>query len=181
MPTPSYTTVCQELHATRQHLYDMIRPLSQDELLWVPPRPDGVCVSYHFGHMALGEDRIIAKATQRPLLATPGLCEAFGAHNANNSAARFPSGATIIDYMQRLRESTIGLLALSFRAIRSDEQAVETAEPFRQIINHDYSHTKYIRRICREMGKSEVEVPLSELVAVNESAIAGPQYHIPHW
>ena len=181
MPTPTYTIVCQELYAARQHLYDMVRPLSQDELLWVPPRPDGVCVSYHFGHMALQEDTMIAATTGKPRLATPELDDAFGARNANNGGARFPSGAVIIDYMQRVRQLTIGLLALRFRAIRSEAQAVETAELFRQIVNHDYSHTKYIRRICREMGKPEVEAPSATLVVADEQAIAGPQYHIPGW
>ncbi len=181
MPTPTYSIVCHELHAARQHLYDLVRPLSQDELWWLPPRPDGVCVSYHFGHIVLVEDEQIAPATEKPPLAPAEFPDLFGAHNANNRNVRFPSGAEIIAYMQTVRERTLLVLALRFRAIHSHDEAVAVSELFRGLINHEYSHTKYIRRICAEMHQPPVEAPASELMVADESAVAPPQYRIKHW
>jgi hypothetical protein len=181
MDGPTYSIACGELHAARQHLYDMLRPLSQSELLWVPRRPDGVCVSYHFGHIALVEDEMISHSLSEPLIAPADLRDAFGPHNANNGHAQFPSGDTILEFMQRVRERTLGLAAARFRNIRDAAQAVEAAELFRRIVNHEYMHTKYIRRICREMGKPDVEAPPSERVVVDEQAPAGPQYRLEGW
>ena len=178
---PSYGSVAHELHIARQHLYDLVSPLSQDELRWIPPRPDGVCVSYHFGHIALVEDLQIATASDQQPLAPSTFRDLFGPHNANNGQAAFPSGAEIIGYMQRVRERTLAQLALGFRAIRDTAGAVEAAEPFRGLINHEYSHTKYIRRICAEMNHPPVDAPASTLIVVDESAIAAPQYRIDHW
>jgi hypothetical protein len=179
--TPTYGIICQELHAARGHLYAMIEGLSQDELLWIPPRPDGISISYHFGHIALVEDLEIAPLIEKPVLARPDVREVFGVQNANNPAARFPPGAAILDYMQGVRERTLGIVALRFRAIRNLEAAVDAAEPFRRTINHEYSHTKYIRRIRAEMGKPPVDPPQSERIEADPDAIAPPQYSLPSW
>ncbi|MBI3784564.1 MAG: DinB family protein [Deltaproteobacteria bacterium] len=181
MDVLNHGIVCGELHAARQHLYDMVRHLSQGELLWVPRRRDGVSVSYHFGHIALVEDELVSQSTPDVLIASADLRQSFGAHNANNGAARLPSGDVIIDYMQRVRERTLGFVAVRFRAIRDAPQAVDAAELFRRIVNHEYMHTKYIRRICRELGKPEVEAPPSQLVIADADALAGPQYRLEGW
>jgi len=159
----------------------MIESLSQAELLWLPPRPDGISISYHFGHIALVEDMEAANAASQLLLATPALQDGFGVHNVNNRDARLPSGAAILEYAQAVRTRTLGLAGLRFRAIRSPEAAMEAAEVFRRMINHEYSHTKYIRRICAEMGKPPVGPPQSERVQANDQATAPPQYVIHHW
>ena len=49
------------------------------------------------------------------------------------------------------------------------------------VINHEYSHTKYMRRIRAEMRKPPVDPPTSTLVRADENAIASPQYGISHW
>jgi len=179
--TPTYGVVCSELHAARQHLYDMVRPLSQAELQWLPPRPDGISISYHFGHIALVEDVEIGRVAEQPVLAPAGIRDAFGVHNVDNRDARFPSGAEIIDYMQSVRARTLQELAMAFRSVADDAAARIAAEPFRRIINHEYSHTKYIRRIRAEMGQAPVGPPTSELVQADEQAIAPPQYSIQRW
>lgn len=181
MGVPTYSIVCRELHAARGHLYAMIESLSQEELLWLPPRPDGIAISYHFGHIALVEDLHVAEDIATPLLATEEFQGAFGVRNVNNRAARFPPAATIIDYMQAVRTRTLEVAALRFRAIRNPQAAHDAAELFRRIINHEYSHTKYIRRICAEMGKPPVNPPASELVEADTQAVAPPQYSIQHW
>jgi hypothetical protein len=181
MGVPSYSVVCHELHAARQHLYDMVRELSQDELLWLPPRPDGICISYHFGHIALVEDTQVAERTDGRLIAASEFREAFGAHNADRREAHFPAASSILDYMQRVRTRTLEAVALSFRKTPNENAVIAAAEPFRRIINHEYSHTKYIRRICGEMGKPPVAPPASELVCADDNAIAPPQYGIPRW
>lgn len=181
MGVPTYSIVCRELHAARGHLYSMVESLSPEELLWLPPRPDGISISYHFGHIALVEDMQVAEAIGEPLLATKEFQEAFGVHNVDNRNAPFPAGAAIIDYMQAVRTRTAGVVALRFRAIRDAAAAHNAAELFRRVINHEYSHTKYIRRICAEMGKPPVDPPASELVEADDQAIAPPQYSIAHW
>jgi DinB superfamily len=181
MATPTYSLVCHELHAARGHLYAIVESLSQDELLWLPPRPDGIAISYHFGHIALVEDHTLAEETGQVLLATLEWQHTFGVRNVNNRTAVFPSGAEIIDYIQRVRARTVEVLAQRFRKILSPNEAVTAAEVFRRVINHEYSHTKYIRRIRSEMNKSAVEAPASELIQADENAVAAPQYILEHW
>jgi hypothetical protein len=181
MSVPTYSSVCRELHAARGHLYAMLETLSPEELLWLPPRPDGISISYHFGHIALVEDMHVAEATGKPLLTAEEFRDAFGVRNVNNRAAQFPPAAAIIDYMQAVRTQTLELAALRFRAIRDAPAAHDAAELFRRIINHEYSHTKYIRRIRAEMGKAPVDPPASDLVQADAHAIAPPQYALLHW
>ena len=79
-----------------------------------------------------------------------------------------------------VRSRAVELLHKRFSDLRSGD-ANEAADLFRGIINHEYSHTKYIRRIRAEMGKPPVELAHSPLVRVDARAIAAPQYSIPHW
>ena len=181
METPTRSIVSHELHVARAHSRVMLDDLSQAELLWLPPRRDGICMSYHFGHIALVEDRHVAEATEKPVLASPEFQNAFGVHNVNNREARFPLRAEMFDYTQAVRARMLELLALRFQGIRAADDAIAAAELFRGLINHEYSHTKYICRIRAEMGKPPVDPPGSALVRADEDAIAPPQYNIPHW
>ena len=181
MGTPTRSIVSQELQAARAHCRVMLDDLSQAELLWVPQRRDGVSVLYHGGHIVLVEDTHVAEATEKPVLASPEFQDAFGVHNVNNREARLPVCAEVFNYMEAVRARTLELLALRFQGIRDADDTIATAELFRGLINHEYSHTKYIRRIRSEMGKPPVDPPLSALVRSDEHAIAPPQYQIHHW
>jgi len=180
MTGPAQSVVERELNAARAHLLSLVGDLSDAELLWLPPRPDGISISYHFGHIGLVEDVHVAEATEQALVASDQFRDAFGVHNVNNRDARFPAGGQIRNYLGAVRSRAMELLQKQFRNLRGGD-ASGAADLFRGIINHEYSHTKYIRRIRAEMGKSPVELVHSPLVRVDERAIAAPQYSIPHW
>lgn len=181
MASPDYSIVCRELHTARGHLYAMVECLSLDELRWLPPRPDGVSVGYHFGHIAVVEDQSVSEAVGQARLSSIELQEACAATNANNRDARIPAGDVILETIQAVRARTIEVLALFFRGIRDERSAVNAAELFRRVINHEYSHTKYIRRICAEMGKPPVDPPASDVIHADTTAVAAPQYSIRNW
>ena len=178
---PMTDVVSGELSAARAHLQAMVEDLSQDELLWLPPRPDGICISYHAGHIGLVEDLHIAGASQESAVTSAELRAAFGVHNINNRAARFPRWEEILEYLFTVRGRTLALLPLRFQGVRNRTDEIAAAELFRGVIDHEYSHTKYIRRIRAEMGKPSVGPPASELVRADERAVASPQYRLPRW
>ena len=179
MAGPAKSIVERELNAVRRHLLSLVSDLSDAELIWLPPRPDGIAISYHFGHIGLVEDVHVAEATGTSPVASDRFRDAFGVHNVNNRDARFPAGGEIRSYLGDVRSRTSELLEKRYRDLRTEVST--SADLFRGIINHEYSHTKYIRRIRAEMGKAPVEVTLSALIRVDEHAIAAPQYSIPHW
>lgn len=181
MRGPTRSGVARELRAARAHCRSLVDDLSEEELLWLPPRPDGISTCYHLGHIVLVEDTHIAQATGRPLLASREFQEAFGVNNVDNPDACLPPCGEILTCMKAVRARTMECLALRFKSVRDVNDAVAAAEVFRDVINHEYSHTKYMRRIRAEMGKSPVEPPASRLVRADENAIAPPQYSISHW
>jgi hypothetical protein len=181
MDTPALSGVARELEAARMHCRSMVDDLSQEELLWLPPRPDGISTCYHLGHIVFVEDTHIAQATQRSLLAPSAFQEAFGVNNVDNRDARFPPREQVLECMAAVRARTFAYLAARFATVRNAHGALAAAEVFRGIINHEYSHTKYMRRVRAEMGKPPVDPPSSALVRADENAIAPPQYSLSHW
>lgn len=181
MATPTLSDVARELEAARAHCRNMVDDLSQEELLWLPPRPDGISTCYHLGHIVFVEDTHIAQATERPLLASPEFQKAFGVNNVNNRDARFPPREQVFACMEGVRARALECLAARFEHVQDPNGALAAAEVFRGVINHEYSHTKYMRRIRAEMGKPPVDPPASMLVRADENAIASPQYSISHW
>ena len=173
--------VHQELRAVRDHLMGMVEPLTQEELWWVPPRPDGTAISYHFGHIGLVEDLRVSQAEKEQLLGPEAYRNLFGVGNNSNPKAVFPGREEIFTYLAQARARTLALLdTLKLDTLPSPERLAE-ADLFRRIINHEYSHTKYIRRLLGEMGKStDFSLP-STRVQVKPQAVAAPQYFIPHW
>lgn len=159
----------------------MVDDLSPEELLWLPLRPDGISTCYHLGHIIFVEDTHVAQATQCALLTPPEFQDAFGVNNVNNRDACFPPRDLVLECMAAVRARTLACLAARFENVRDGHGAVAAAEVFRDVINHEYSHTKYMRRIRAEMGRSPVDPPVSALVRADDNAIAPPQYSISHW
>lgn len=181
MSTSLAAFVRQELQAVRDHLMAMIAPLTQDELWRVPPRPDATAISYHAGHTGMVEDMRISQTLKERMLGPESYRTLFGVANNSNSKAVFPGREEIFAYLTQVRARTLTLLeALQLDTLSPHKRRAE-ADLFREIINHEYSHTKYIRRLLGELGKStDFPVP-SLLVEVNHHAIAAPQYFIPRW
>ncbi len=173
--------VHQELQAVRDHLMTMVEPLTQEEFWWVPPRPDGTAISYHFGHIGLVEDLRVSQARGEQMLGPEAYRNLFGTANNSNPQAGFPRKEEIFTYLVQARTRTLTLLdTLQLDTLSAHERPAE-AELFRRIINHEYSHTKYIRRLLGEMGKStDFSLP-STRVQIKPQAVAAPQYFIPHW
>ena len=181
MSTSPAAFVRQELQAVRDHLMAMIASLSQDELWRVPPRPDATAISYHVGHIGMVEDMRISQVLKERMLRPESYRHLFGVANNSNLKAVFPGREEIFAYLTQVRARTLTLLeALQLDTLSPHKRRAE-ANLFREIINHGYSHTKYIRRLLGELGKStDFPVP-SPLVEVNHHAIAAPQYFIPRW
>jgi hypothetical protein len=173
--------VHQELKAARDHLTAMVESLTEKELWWVPPRPDGTAISYHLGHIGLVEDMRVSQAQGKQLLGPETYRNLFGVANNSNPKAVFPGREDLFTYLAQARARTLALLdTLQLDTLPAQNRPAE-ADFFRGIINHEYSHTKYIRRLLGEMGKS-TNFPLpSSRVEMNPQAIAAPQYFIPHW
>jgi hypothetical protein len=173
--------VRQELQAVRDHLMTMIVPLTQEELWQVPPRRDATAISYHAGHIGMVEDMRISQALEERMLGSDSYRALFGVANNSNPKAVFPGREEIFSYLTQVRARTLALLdALQLDTLPPQKRLAE-ADLFREIINHEYSHTKYMRRLLGELGKStDFPVP-SFLVEVNHHAIATPQYFIPQW
>ena len=181
MNTSLASLVHQELKAVRDHLMAMIEPLTQEELWQVPPRPDATAISYHAGHIGMVEDLRISQARGERMLGPEAYRHLFGVANNSNPKAVFPGREEIFAYLAQVRERTLALLdRLQLDTLPAQKRLAE-AEPFREIINHEYSHTKYIRRLLGELGKSTDFPRPSPLVEVNHRAIAAPQYFIPRW
>ena len=173
--------VRQELKAVRDHLMAMIAPLTQEELWRVPPRRDATAISYHVGHIGLVEDMQISQALKERMLGPEAYRQLFGVANNSNLKAVFPQREEIFPYLAQVRARTLALLdALQLDTLPPQNRLAE-ADLFRQLINHEYSHTKYIRRLLGELGKSTDFPSPSSLVEVNHQAIAAPQYFIPRW
>ena len=181
MKTSLVSIVHQELKAARDHLMAMVGSLIQEELWWVPPRPDGTAISYHMGHIGLVEDMRISQACRERMLGPEAYHGLFGVANNSNPKAVFPGREELFAYLAQVRAKTLTLLdTLQLHTLPSHERLIK-ADLFREIINHEYSHTKYIRRLLGEMGKSP-DFPLpSTLIEVNHRAVAAPQYFIPRW
>ncbi len=173
--------VRQELQAVRDHLMAMIAPLSQDELWRVPPRPDATALNYHARHIGMVEDMRISQVLKERMLGPESHRTLFGVANNSNPKAVFPGREEIFAYLTQVRARTLTVLeALQLDTLSPHKRRAE-ADLFREIINHEYSHTKYIRRLLGELGKStDFPVP-SPLLKVNHHAIAAPQYFIPRW
>jgi hypothetical protein len=181
MNTSLAAVVHQELTAVRAHLLAMIESLTQEELWQVPPRPDATAISYHAGHIGLVEDLQVSRAVKAPMLGPEAYRSLFGVANNSNPQAVFPDREEIFSYLARVRRRTLAVLdALQLDALPWQER-VAGAELFRGIINHEYSHTKYIRRLLGEIGKSSDFPRPSQLVEVDDQAIAAPQYFISRW
>ena len=171
----------QELKAVRDHLMAMVEPLTQEELWWVPPRPDGTAISYHMGHIGLVEDLRVSQAQEERLLGPEAYSNLFGVANNSNPKAVYPGKEEIFAYLAQARTRTLALLDTLQLDTRPAQKRPAEADLFRRIINHEYSHTKYIRRLLGELGKN-IDVPLpSRRVEVKPQAVAAPQYFIPSW
>jgi hypothetical protein len=159
----------------------MIEPLTQDELWRVPPRLDATAITYHVGHIGMVEDMRISQMLKERMLGLESYRTLFGVANNSNPKAVFPEREEIFGYLTQVRARTLTLLEARQLDTLSPHKRRAEADLFREIINHEYSHTKYIRRLLGELGKStDFPVP-SPLVEVNHHAIAAPQYFISHW
>ncbi|MBI3796077.1 MAG: DinB family protein [Deltaproteobacteria bacterium] len=200
MNTSLAAFVRQELQVARNHLMAMIESLTQDELWRVPPRPDATAISYHIGHIGMVEDMRISQVLKERMLGPELYRPLFGVANNGNPKIVFPGREELFAYLTQVRARTLTLLealqldtltqvrartltlleALQLDTLSPHKRRAE-ADLFREIINHEYSHTKYIRRLLGELGKStDFPVP-SPLVEVNHHAIAAPQYVLPRW
>ena len=175
------SVVHQELGAVRDHLMTMVEPLTQEELWWVPPRPDGTAISYHIGHIGRVEDTRVSQSQKERLLGPQAYSKLFGVANNSNSEAVFPSREEILAYLTHARTRTLALLDTLRLNAPPSVKCLAAADLFRRIINHEYSHTKYIRRLLGEQGKNIDFPPPSARVEVKPKAVAAPQYFIPNW
>jgi DinB family protein len=173
--------VRQELKAVRDHFMAMIALLSQDELWQVPPRRDATAISYHAGHIGMVEDMRISQALKERMLGPESYHTLFSVANNSNPKVVFPGREEIFAYLVQTRARTLTLLDVLQLDTLPPQKRLAEADLFREIINHEYSHTKYIRRLLGELGKSTDFPVLSSLVEVNHHAIAAPQYFIPRW
>src|SRR5436309_604044 len=181
MNTSLVSLVHQELKAVRDHLMAMIEPLTQEEQWQVPPRRDATTISYHAGHIGMVEDMPISQARGERMLGPQAYRHLFGVANNSNPKAVFPGREEIFVYLAQVRQRTLAALDRLQLDILPPQKRLAEAEPFREIINHEYSHTKYIRRLLGELGKSTDFPRPSLLVEVSHRASAAPQYCIPCW
>ena len=172
--------VHQELGAVRDHLITMVEPLTQEELWWVPPRSDGTTISYHMGHIGLVEDTRVSQS-RKERLGPEAYSKLFGVANNSNSRVLFPGREEIFAYLAQARTRTLALLDTLQLNTPPSVKCLAAADLFRRIINHEYSHTKYIRRLLGEQGKNIDFPPPSARVEVKPQAVAAPQYFIPNW
>ena len=181
MTTSFAAIVHQELRAARDHLMAMIEPLTQEELWRVPPRPDATAITYHAGHIGFVEDMRMSQARGERMVGPEGYRTLFGVANNSNPKAVFPRREEIFAYLTQVRARTLAVLdTLQLDTLPPQQRRAE-AELLRGVINHEYAHTKYIRRLLGEIGRStDFPIP-SALVEVNPQAIAAPQYFIPRW
>jgi len=173
--------VRQELKAVRDHLMAMIAPLTQEELWQVPPRRDATAISYHAGHIGMVEDMQISQARGERMRGPEAYRTLFSVANNSNPKVVFPGREELFAYLAQVRARTLAELdALQLDTLPPQKRVAE-ADLFCAIINHEYSHTKYIRRLLGELGKSTDFPVSSPLVEVNHHATAAPQYFIPRW
>ncbi len=133
---PTYSIVCEEFYAVRQHLYDLIGALSVDEMRHSPSAPPYLCISALFAHIAVSEDKNTAEIS-RKAPAEKALAAALEVYATTRDAAALPSPPEILDAARRVRDNTVAFLALPFRAVKDEAHATTLAEPFRGIINNE--------------------------------------------
>ena len=160
-----------ELRRARRYLLSLLRDLSGEELEWFGASETLSCIKWHAGHVALRERELLG-ALVPALAGTDSTRDAcFGTEARTAIAVEFPSSREIEEQLAASRK-------LSGALLQTLPEREGLREIFLQVVNHEYEHARYVRRLRTELGRPGVPEPTGRLVEFDLEVDEAPRFFL---
>ena len=164
-------TARNELRRARRYLLSLVRELSEEELEWPGGNETLSCIKWQAGHVALRERELLGALVPALAGTDSSRHECFGTEARSGALADFPPWSEIEDELAASRRLTEALLSTL-------PEREGLREIFLQVVNHEYEHARYVRRLRSELGRSPVKEPTGRLVEFDLEVDEAPRFFL---
>lgn len=160
-----------ELRRARRYLLSLLKDLSPEELEWLGASETLSCIKWHAGHVALRERELLG-ALVPALAGTDSTRDAcFGTEARTAVVLDFPPWSEIEDQLAASRR-------LSEALLQTLPEREGLRDIFLQVVNHEYEHARYVRRLRAELGRPGVAEPTGRLVEFDLEVEEAPRFFL---
>jgi Tfp pilus assembly protein PilF len=160
-----------ELRRARRYLLSLLRDLSAEELEWLGASETLSCIKWHAGHVALRERELLG-ALVPALAGTDSTRDAcFGTEARTAVGLDFPPWTEIEEQLAASRK-------LSEALLMTLPEREGLREIFLQVVNHEYEHARYVRRLRAELGRPGVAEPTGRLLEYDLEVDEAPRFFV---
>jgi Tfp pilus assembly protein PilF len=171
LAVPWRRTARTELRRARRYLLALVRDLSDEELEWLGGTSTLSCVKWHVGHVALRERELLGALVPTLAGTDSSRDPAFGTEARSTVGVEFPPWKDVEEELAASRRLTEALLFTL-------PEREGLADIFVQVVNHEYEHARYVRRLRTELSRPPVAEPTGRLVEFDLEVDEPPRFYV---